>query len=290
MKKFLLTASVVIAANVAMAQSAPATGASVSATAAPAKSWRDKMSFEAYYGVWGGVNAVNRGNNSGNGVDMYVQALRDIGKGQKLGLRVSGAQNQTNELANDKYETRLIDPQIMYKNPLNASTVRLSMPVTEVSREIGRYELRYNGGQDIVDAGRFTVGIGEELRGYAYSRDDAGQRFARARAILSPAYKLSDRLSVFSNMIYDVRWNKSGRGFTYLDAGADINDASTKSNPRNLDRRANLEAGFSITAIPDVLSVDAYVSQLQRVDDNNTAWKLFNEESTGYNLEFMIKM
>lgn len=312
MKRTLLVVSVILAANFAMAATAPAaepagvdteTSTATKATAgepstsggtimAPGnlgtKSWRNKMKFQAYYGVWGGVEDVNRGDMSGNGVDLFVQAARDIGKGQTLALRVNGAQNQSDENPKDKYETVLTDPQIIYKNPYYQSAVRVSFPVMETSRESGRHELRYNGGADVVDAGRFTVGVGQEVRAYGYTQDQSGQRMARGRFIVSPAYKINDRLSTLTNVVYDVRWNHKGSGFGYLEGG-NVDDPTDKTNPRNLDRRANLELGLSINAIPGVLTIEPYASQIQRVD-GGAAWTLMNPDTTGYNLEFTINM
>jgi hypothetical protein len=306
MKKTLLTISLLLAANIAMAQSTPAAegtdtqskstpgepatfGGSVNAPlATPTSSWRKKLKFEAYYGVWGGVADVNDGNNSGNGVDMYVQALRDIGKGQSLGLRVNGSQNQTNETT-DAYETRISDPQIMYKNPFFHSTLRLSLPVSEVSREIGRYELRYNGGTDLVDAGRFTVGGGLEARAYAYSQDASGQRYARYRAIASPSYKVFDQLSIISAAIYDVKFNKNGEGYGFLDPSADVGAGAGKKARRATDRRAVIDLGLSIQAIPKILLIEPYIEQDHGLDSAD-AVKLFNEDNTSYNVEFTLTM
>ncbi len=312
MKRILLTVSVILAANFAMAATAPAadpagvdTATATSSKATPGepstsggtimapnntgtKSWRHKMKFQGYYGTWGTVENVNRGDNSGNGVDMYAQAARDIGKGQTLALRVSAVQNQSNENPTDKYETVLADPQIIYKNPYYQSAVRLSFPVMETSRDSGRYELRYNGGVDVVDTGRFTLGLGQEARAYGYTQDQSGQRLARARLLVSPTYKFNDRLSTLTNIVYDVRWNHPGVGYGYLEGG-NVDDPSTKKNPRNLDRRANLELGLSINAIPGVLLIEPYVSQIQRVDSGD-AWTFLNEKTTGYNLEFTVTL
>src|SRR5687768_7566612 len=106
MKNVLVTASVILASTIAFAQSqtstnisAPATtGGSINApvetaTVAPKK----KLSFSAYAGYWGDVNAVNRGENGANGLDLYFEGLKEIGGGQKLGLRVNGAGNQSDE-------------------------------------------------------------------------------------------------------------------------------------------------------------------------------------------------
>lgn len=305
MKKILLTiGSVLLAANFAMAQATeaqetesqskstpgePATmGGSINAPlATPVSSWRNKMKFQAYYGVWGGVADVNDGNNSGNGVDIYVQAMRDIGKGQALGLRVNAAQNQTNETA-DAYETRLVDPQIMYKNPFFHSTLRLSLPASEVSREIGRYELRYNGGGDLVDAGRFTLGYGAEARAYAYTKDEAGQRYARYRAILSPAFKVADKLSIISAAIYDVKFNHNGEGYGYMDPSADVDAGTGKKARRATDRRAVLDLGLSIAASKNLL-IEPYIEQDHGID-SDTAVKLFNEDNTSYNLEITLSL
>lgn len=313
MKRTLLVVSVLLAANFAMAATAPAadpagvdTASSSASKATPGEpstsggtiiapnklettSWRNKMKFEAYYGVWGTVDDVNKGDNSGNGVDLYAQAARDIGKGQTLALRVSGAQNQSNENPREKYETVLTDPQVIYKNPFYGSSLRLSFPVMETSRESGRHELRYNGGVDVVDTGRFTVGLGQEIRAYAYTQDQSGQRMARGRVYASPSYKFNDRIATLTNVIYDVRWHHQGEGYQFLDPSANVDDVSTKSNPRNLDRRANLDLGLSINAIPGVLLIEPYVSQIQRVD-SGTAWTFLNPDTTGYNVEFTIKM
>lgn len=321
MKRILLTVSVILAANFAFAQATPsASSTGTAAQAEPAgvdtetssaskatpgepatsggtimapnnmgtKSWRNKMKFQAYYGVWGDVGAVNYGDYSGNGVDLFVQAARDIGKGQSIALRVNGAQNQSNENPRDQYETVLADPQVIYKNPYYGSALRLSFPVMETSRDSGRHELRYNGGADVVDTGKFTIGVGQEVRAYGYTEDQSGQRMARGRFIVSPSYKFSDRLATLTNVVYDVRWNHQGQGYGYLEGG-NVDDVTTKKDPRNLDRRANLELGLSINAIPGVLLIEPYVSQLQRVDGDD-AWTFLNPDTTGYNLEFTINM
>lgn len=256
----------------------------------PSSSWRKNLKFEAFYGISGDVSLVNRGETSENAVDFYFQSMRDIGKNQSVGLRLNGAQNQTNE-SNRENETVLSDPQILYANPIFDSTASVSFPVLETSRAAGRHEVRLNGGTDIVDSGRLTVGLGVEARGYFYTRDSAGQSMARGRVILTPSYKLAERVSVYTNAILDYQYNKPGSGYQFLDGaveGASSVKDRIKSDPKNLDRHVELEAGLSIEAIREKLLIEPFLSQVHQYEEEKPS--LFDEDETSYNLEFTLSI
>ncbi len=263
------------------------TGSTISAPAemvAPKK--KSKIKMTSYAGFWGSVKEVNAGRNEGIGTDIFVQGLKDIGGRQTLGVRINAAVNQTNQSSASK-ETALTDPQIIYTNPFYGTYMRLSFPVTEVSQKIGRYEFRYNGGSALYKNGRFTLGAGPEARLTAYTVNDDGNRYGRIRGLLSPDYKLNSNFSIFSNLIYDVRYNHSGRGWGYLDPAADLTKASTQKDRRQLDRHAILDLGLTINLFHNKLMIQPYVEQNQQFE-SKVPLSLFRPETTGYNLEFTL--
>lgn len=263
------------------------TGSTISAPVETAVSKKkSKIKTTSYVGVWGSVRDVNLGNTEGVGTDLFIQGLKDIGGRQALGVRINGAVNQTNHSSASK-ETALTDPQIIYTNPFYGSYMRLSFPVSEISQKIGRYEFRYNGGSVLYKQGRFTLGAGPEARVTAYTVENDGNRYFRFRGILSPDYKVNKNFSIFSNLIYDVRHNHSGRGWAYLNPSADLTDPSTKRNPRQMARHGIFDLGFTFNLFQNKLMIQSYVEQNQQFE-SKAPLTLFNPDTTGYNLEFTL--
>jgi hypothetical protein len=251
-----------------------------------------KWSASAFYGMYQSVRSINdgiydgvqnskgefRGNNSGIAADAYVQVRRDIGNGQKLALRVSGMQNQTDFRRNDEWS--LWDPQILYSFPVFASTLRLSFPVSEWSQDIGRWELRYNGGNDILQAGKFTLSSLVEARAYAYTVEEDGQRSYRARAGGSANYEISQYFEPYFSALYE--WN----GFYH---GLGQNIEGEMVDRQELLEITHLYLGAVINPIPKFLSINAYIEDA-RARSRGVDKNLFDEEHSIYNLEFSISM
>lgn len=268
------TAASATKANVLETPGAIVTPATVIDQAKMKKKW----SGAAYMGNWGGVAAIADGESSdASSSDFFLEAKRDIGNGQSLGLRVSAIRYATS----DDNDAKLVpfDPQIMYRNKILASTVRFSIPVHEYSREIGRHELRYNGGMDLYTAGKFTTSLLLEGRAYAYTENPDGQLKYRTRDGFGFEYSVTDRFQPFVNTMVDVRWVNEGRGISLVNV-----DRVASRDPDNLQHRTWMDVGASIKAVPKVLDIYAYLTQA-RMFDSNTA--LLDEQDTSYNIEFL---
>ncbi len=290
MKLLILTLTVSFGASAALAQSstvsaqAAATSASTGTLAAPSSIIEPiknpkKWSTTAYYGVYNGVNKVNSGDaDSGEAADAFVQLRRDIGNGQKLALRVSGMYNQTDGTREDEWA--LYDPQFIYSFPIFQSSFRLSMPVSEWSQDIGRIELRYNGGHDMFQSGKFTVSSLVESRAYAYTKEEDGQRSFRNRLGASATYEVNPYFSPYFAAIYEVN-------NYYHGVGQNI-EGNMRDRQEKLDV-TYLDLGAEINVIPKVLNINAYIEQA-RARSSGADQEIFNEDQTAYNVEFMLSM
>lgn len=281
MKKVLVVASVVLASTLAFAQSATtsSTGATIATPVATAQPTAKKWSGSAFVGNWGNLDKAVSGDETNNfsSTDYFVEAKRDIGNNQSLALRVNAIRYATSDENNDKFQ--VADPQIFYRNKAFQSTVRLSLPVTDYAREVGRHELRYNGGMDLYQAGKFTASLLIEGRAYAYTSDSDGQRRFRTRDGFGFTYDVTDRIQPFFNAQYDVRWANSGRGIS-------LTNINKKSDPKNLARMHWLDLGATFTLVPKTLEMNLYATQVR---DADSATELFEQSETDYNVEFMAR-
>jgi hypothetical protein len=280
MKKMLVIASVILSATISFAQSSTsASGSTISAPVSVAQPTKKVWSGEFYLGNWGGVRSRNEGSaNDSSSTDIYADLRRDIGNGQSLAVRLNAQRYQRDDADGDKLV--MADPQLFYRNKnFYSSTLRLSFPVLEHSKETGRYELRYNAGTDLYSAGKFNAALILEARAYAYSENGDGQRSGRTRNGVGMAYALNDIVSPFFNALYDVRWNNSGTGIK-------SSNVAKTSDPASLERKHYFELGADVTLIPKVLSLMAYVAQER---DFDAATELFEQNETEYNLELTAK-
>ncbi len=281
MKLLVVTLVVSFGLNAAWAQSssvsASPTGAG--AIAAPVSvaqpTAKKKWSGSAYVGTYASIRSINEGDTINNSsTDYYLEAKRDIGNGQSLGLRVSAVRYSTQDENNDKF--LVSDPQIMYRNKIMASTVRLSMPVHEWSREIGRHELRYNGGMDLYESGQLTTSLLLEGRTYAYTKNEDGQLKLRGRNGVGFTYKVNDRFEPFVNALYHTRWFNDGKG-------NGITTMNTKTDPNNLSRGHWLDVGAT-TTLASKLKLYTYLTQSRAYDANT---EILDKLDTAYNVELM---
>ncbi|MEK6555405.1 MAG: hypothetical protein AABZ31_09205, partial [Bdellovibrionota bacterium] len=251
MKKMLVIASVILSSTIAFAQSSStsaATSASSGTIAAPATIIEpiknpSKWSTSLYYGAYSDLNKANYGEVEDNyAADAFVQVRRDIGNGQKLALRVNAMRNQTDRTQTDEWD--LFDPQFLYSFPVFASTLRLSLPVSDWSQDIGRYELRYNGGHDMFQSGKFTVSSLVEARAYAYTEEEDGQRAWRGRLGASAIYEINKYVSPYVAALYQADGNYHGTGLTL--------DGRMSDKKERVDSTL-LDLGAEINIIPKVL-------------------------------------
>lgn len=244
-----------------------------------------KWTGTAYYGIYNDVSAVNRGDqDAGNGgqgamADAFVQVRRDIGNGQKLALRINAMYNQMDDSKQSEWE--MYDTQFLYSFPIFASTLRLSIPTSKWGKEIGRHELRYNGGNDMLQAGKFTLSSIVEARAYAYTKEEDGQRSVRGRLGASGAYEVNKYFTPYLAGIYEV--NKYYHG-----TGMNIVGNPTKDRQEKVDI-TYLDLGAEFNVIPKLLHINAYIEQA-RARSNSADQELFNEDQTAYNVEFTLSM
>lgn len=295
MNKFFLSAVIALAASSAVAQesSEPSEGATSSGISSPAgegslaapgtilepvKRFKD-WTGAVFYSPYSGFQTVNRGEAADNYVaDAFVQARRDIGGGQRMALRVNAHRNQTDADQNDEWA--LGDPQLIYTNPFFASTFRLSFPVMEWSQDIGRYELRYNGGWDIAKQGRMTVSGLTEARGYAYTEQNDGQRAWRGRLGASAMYEINSIVSPYVVALYQIDGNYGGEGLE-VEGGM--------GNPASRVDKTIVDLGAEVNLIPKVLHLNAFIEQ-ERRRDAGADKELFAEADSTYYLEFTLSL
>ena len=283
MRKSLVLVAVVLSAAVAHAQSSTVqsaeNGSSISAPVASAQPTKKVWSGEFFIGNWGALRARTEGSaNNESNTDIYADLRRDIGNGQSLAVRLNAQRYERGD--DDSDQTVIADPQLFYRNRnFYASTLRLSFPVLEHSRETGRYELRYNAGADLYSAGKFSTALILEARAYAYTKDEDGQRRARTRNGLGLSYTANDIVSPFANLLYDVKWNNGGRGIR-------VDNVNKESDPSNLVREHYLELGAEFNVIPKTASLMTYVAQTRDFDSNS---ELFEQNETEYNVELTVK-
>lgn len=276
--------------SVALAQSSSATisseaaSSSAGAIAAPisvaAPAQAKKWSAMAYYGAYSDVSVVNRQDEVQENyqADAFVQVRRDIGNGQKLAFRVNAMRNQTDATKTDEWA--LFDPQFIYSFPVFASSLRLNLPVSEWSREVGRLELRYNGGNDLYKSGAFTLSSSVEGRAYSYYKEEDGQRSWRGRLGATAMYEVNSVFSPYVAAIHE--WNKYYHGLG-------VNIEGTLRDRDEMVRIAYLDVGAEFNVIPKVLNINAYVEQA-RVGNISADKNLLAEDQSAYNIEFTLSM
>lgn len=291
MKKLVLSLALIGAANVAFATTTSTTVApnasavtalpsgSTSTTAEAAGTKAKKWSATAYASsVLGRVQAAE-GDTSKNWGDLYVQATRDIGKGQSIGFRPVWLRNQT--LSDRDDEIAFFDPYILYSNKnWYGSTFRTNIPMGEWSRKIGRHEIRHDMGIDLAKFGKFTVSYAQAARVYFYSKEKDGQRSYRWEGDLGLTYTVNDKIAPFIVGKYESNWYNSGnqRGF----------DMKVNKNPENVRGDYMLELGVGLTPVKGVW-IEPSLSY-SRDSRRRDAIDLFNDKDTAYELEISISL
>ena len=292
MKKMLVIASVILSATISFAQSSTVSASNSASTtgagtlAAPSTivepiKKASKWSSSLFYAPYAGLTDANRGDaNDSYATDAFVQVRRDIGNGQKLALRVNGAYNSTDATRNDEWA--LMDPQFLYSFPVFASTLRLSLPVSDFSQDVGKYELRYNGGNDLFQSGKFTVTSLVEGRVYTYTEEEDGQRSTRARLGASAIYEINSFISPYVLAFY--------QSDSYFHGAGQASQKGKKlANPESRIDTTVVDAGAEMNLIPKTLHLNAYVEQ-ERRRDVGADKQLFAESDSSYYLEFTLSM